>query len=295
MRDGAIAVLDGRIGRITVYESSGELRTSHRFPVSLFTADMFHVDPEGSFYIRAWAQPSRPGEFAVARDEVLVRVNARGEVVDSVAIPRGETPAVLVYGGPYMLRLPPLIAARSPLGWFVTAAPMEYAFELHPPAGTVRVEREHRPVALTRTERGEWEAMARWLSRQPIGGFMRIVDGRPERVDGPSVPYTVPPVKPAIRSISVDDEGTIRVERYVAAEQRPPAPQPGGADPDRPVPTWIEPRTFDLYEPGGRFLGTTEAPPRVTLQTTRGTMVYGILRGEFDEQYVIRYRIIGSQ
>jgi len=290
MKDGAIAVLDGRIGRITVYEPTGEVRTSHRFPVSFFTGDMFTVDHAGNFYVKARVWRSGPGEFALDPEQAWIKINSSGQVIDSVAIPRGPTPEVQRYGGPYSSRTPSLVAALSPLGYFVTGNPGRYSFDIHRPGGPpLRVERAHTPVQLTRAERGEWEAMAEYFSKQPIGMSMRLVNGRPDTLKGPTARYAVPTAKPAYRTISFDSEGTIWIERYVPAEERPePTASPNS---QRPPLRWYEPRTFDLFEPTGRFLGTIVAPRRVTLRARRGMMLYGVLAGEFDEQYVVRFRI----
>jgi hypothetical protein len=290
MQDGAVALLDGRIGRITIYESSGEVRTSHRFPVSFFTGDMFTVDAAGNFYVKDRVQRSAPGEFTLDAELAWIKINPSGQVVDSVAIPRGPLAEVQSYGGPYSLRTTSLVAGLSPLGYFVTGNPSRYSFDIHRPgAPLLRVEREHTPVQLTRAERSEWEAMAEYLSKQPIGISMRIVNGRPDTLKGPTVRYTVPASKPAYRTISFDSEGAIWIERYVAAQQRKePTRSPNR---ERPPLSWYEPRTFDLFEPSGRFLGTMTAPQNVTLRARRGMMLYGTLVGEFDEQYVVRFRI----
>jgi hypothetical protein len=292
LSDGSVVILDGRNGRISIFGPGGEFRASHRHPVSFFTGDMFAVDAAGSFYVKVRRDRPVPGEFTLDSQLAWVRIRADGTVADTLPIPTGATPAVQVYGGPYAARVPPLIAAFSPHGYFVTGSPGRYAFDIHRPGQRVlRVEREHRPVPLGRGERAEWQAMAEHMSSEPIGMSMRLVNGRPDTIRGPTVRYTVPANKPAFRTISVDDTGTIWIERYVAAEQRAPAPAPPDS-PARPTRTWYEPRTFDLFEPTGRFLGTVVAPRNVNLlRARRGMQLYGIVRGEFDEQYVVRYRM----
>ncbi|HUF49963.1 MAG TPA: 6-bladed beta-propeller [Longimicrobiales bacterium] len=303
--DGGVALWDGRVGRISLYDAKGEFRTSHRFVSTFFSADIFAADRSGNFYVRAPAQRMTPGTFSLDLPMMWVKVDAAGAVVDSIPVPQRPAAAVQRYGGWGNTRVDPFIAVLSPLGYFVTGDPMEYAFELMPlpsrprtgsaladrpaPTRTLRVERQHTPVSLTRGERAEWNAWAEYLSQQPIGMSMRVVNGRPDTLRGPTVRYIVPSTKPAFKALSVDAEGVIWVERYVEAQQTTqPAPPPGQP---RPPSNWREPRTFDLFEPTGRFLGTIVAPPRVTLRARRGMQVYGVLSGEFDEQYMVRYRI----
>ncbi|MEX2281150.1 MAG: hypothetical protein WEE89_01555 [Gemmatimonadota bacterium] len=64
--------------------------------------------------------------------------------------------------------------------------------------------------------------------------------------------------------------------------------KPGSKNPPR---LWREPRTFDVFDAGGRFLGTVVAPRHTQFEFRRGLQLWGVTRGEFDEQYVVRYRI----
>ncbi len=302
MSDGNIALWDGRTGRISIYDSNGEFRTSHRFSTGFFTSDMFIVDQAGNFYVKANGIRSQPGQFQLDQSLVWIKLNPAGQVVDSIAIPKGPTPAVQTYGGPGNSRVNPLLAALSPLGYFVTGAPTRYSFsiqQLQKPA--LVVEREHKPVPFTRGEKAEWDAWAEYLSKQPIGRSMRVgPDGKPQTIDGPTTRYTAPSVKPAYRALQVDDEGRIWVERHVEAQQVPeperrptnnPPPNANQPPNNRPPTTWREPRTFDVFEPSGRFLGTIVVPQNTTIHVRRGLQVWGVARGEFDENYIVRYRI----
>ena len=293
MPHGGIAILDGRVGRITVYDATGDLLTSHRFPISFFTSDMLVVDSAGNFYVKTSPRPATPGVFTLEREMTWIKVNSSGNVVDTIPIPHGQAAREQTYGGPYSARTPSLLAALSPFGYFVTGNPARYSFDIHTPGAALRVEREYKPVSLSRGERAEWNTMADYLSKEPIGMSMRIVNGRPDTLKGPTIRYNVPKAKPAYRAISVGEDGAIWIERYVAAEQRPRSPRPPGST--RPELRWYEPHTFDLFEPTGRFLGTLTPPSKVTFEARRGMAVYGILVGEFDEQYVVRYRIERSQ
>jgi len=89
----------------------------------------------------------------------------------------------------------------------------------------------------------------------------------------------------------VDDDGRIWVDRYVAAVKRTDLPGPRGDNPPPPI-TWREPRTFDVFEPAGRFLGTVVMPRHTTVWLRRGNLMWGTVRGEFDETCVVRLRLV---
>jgi hypothetical protein len=100
----------------------------------------------------------------------------------------------------------------------------------------------------------------------------------------------VPSVKPVFHDLSIGDDGRIWVRRYVAAQKRNDLPAPRGANPPPPI-TWREPPTFDVFEPSGRFLGTVVLPHRTYLWIRKGATMWGVTHGEFDEIYIVRYRL----
>jgi len=104
--------------------------------------------------------------------------------------------------------------------------------------------------------------------------------------------YTIPWTKPAFRDIYVGDEGRIWIDRYTEAVQREPRDDDR---PERPPLTWLEPRTFDVFEPDGVFLGTVVGPPQTELLLWKGDFVWGVERGPSDEPYVVRLRIVTEE
>jgi len=48
---------------------------------------------------------------------------------------------------------------------------------------------------------------------------------------------------------------------------------------------------WDVFDRGGRFLGVVSMPPRFQPRLFVGDAIYGVLRDEFDVQYVIRVRV----
>jgi len=295
LQDGSIAIWDGQTGRITKYDSNGQYRTSHAFKTGFFTADMFQVDRAGNFYVKAAGKNrQRSGTFAMDEPIIWIKLNPAGAVVDTIPVPQGESPSLEMYGGPGNSRVDPLLAALSPFGYFVTGAPLRYAIDVQRPGKPLRIERTHTPVRLAGAERAEWNAMADHLSKQPIGMSMRRnQNGGTDTIFGPTVKYAAPETKPVFRSLQVDDDGRIWVERHVAARRVPPgssARAPISKDPRPPI-TWREPATYDVFEPDGRFLGTVTAPDKTTFHARRGRHIWAVQRGEFDEPYIVRYRI----
>jgi hypothetical protein len=53
-----------------------------------------------------------------------------------------------------------------------------------------------------------------------------------------------------------------------------------------PAPDW------DVFDREGRFLGQVAMPPGFMPHVFRGDEIYGVQRGEFDVQYVVRFRVI---
>jgi len=51
---------------------------------------------------------------------------------------------------------------------------------------------------------------------------------------------------------------------------------------------------YDVFEADGTFLGSVRLPARVTLYRFRGDRVWGVRRGEFDESYVVRFRLVNG-
>lgn len=51
---------------------------------------------------------------------------------------------------------------------------------------------------------------------------------------------------------------------------------------------------WDVFDPNGKFLGVVTMPPRVAPRLFRGDEVYGVARGEYDVQYVVRLRAVGT-
>ncbi|HRP09268.1 MAG TPA: hypothetical protein PLL69_12355, partial [Gemmatimonadales bacterium] len=62
--------------------------------------------------------------------------------------------------------------------------------------------------------------------------------------------------------------------------------------PDAPVVTWRRTYAWDVFEEDGTFLGRVRLPGRAMVADARGDTIWAIDRGEMDEQYVVRYRML---
>ncbi len=299
MADGNIAVRDAQQGRITILDPGGNFLRSVQVNSTTYTDDMFRVDNAGNFYLKEILRSATDGPLGDA-PVAWLKANRTGAIVDTILIPR-EKLEPRVYGGPHKPVVDAILATLSRQGATVSGRVLDYTIDIERPGQKrLRIEREFQPLKLTAAEKSEWDAMADWYSKQPSGRrFGRGADGKPSVVDAPAIKYTVPTAKPAFRELRVDEEDRIWVVRHVAATKQPPPPTPKpppGAmgmpnQASRPVSVMREVTTYDVFEPGGRFLGTVSLPLGTRITAMRGKTVWGVATGEMDEPYVVRYRI----
>lgn len=304
--DGRVAVWDLRNQRVSLHRPDGTWVTSFAANSSSAADENFRVDTAGRYWVSmnvfapacVHRVPTADGSVEEIKSEepgcyrpAFLRFSPAGALVDTVLVPIPQQTervpgfVIVLPEGEAVPFTPEWDYAVSPLGHFVIAHSMRYAFTIAPaPGGAIgqprltRIERAHETVRLSRGERDDWQARADFYTRR----YPRSV----------SSGVQVPEVKPPIRGVSVDRDGRIWVDRYVAAEKRTDI-DPTPARSDRPPPlTWREPRTFDVFEPSGRFLGTVVAPRGARLVWQRGSTVWAVVRGDMDENYVVRYRLV---
>lgn len=283
MADSGVAVWDVRNGRITVFDPRGEVRDTHSFFTGRYASDIFQVDHAGRFYVRA----SMPRGDAPSRrqPEGWIRLSASGQVMDTISIPeeldRAESFSIATPSGLQRPFVVEIVSAMSPLGYLITGRTDGYTLDLHRSGQPLRIQRDYTPLRVSGEEGEEWRALARYFesrsSTEPSTSSER---------------YVIPEVKPAFRDLHTDSEGRIWVRRYVPARQ---LSANDVATPDRPRLTLREPPTFDLFEPDGRFLGTVTLPMNARFRDARGRDLWATVTGQFDETYVVRYRIEGPR
>jgi hypothetical protein len=279
LSDGRVFMRDPRNARINIYAPSGE--PAGQWPVAsgLFTSRAMVVDTAGHAYLKILTGPvERNQSWPIG----LLHMDPTGGVVDTVQAPRidGE-PATAGW-----TFTPVKVWEMSPLGDVVVGlsgiANGFYSFEVRRRDGSVlRVEKAHEPVSVHPEERAE---------RESLNGWMRRNQGQHLTSDIPPVPA----VKPAYHGFSFADDGSIWVHLHTPAEQGEPAePQavPGVEEP-RPGLRWREPVVFDVFDRDGTYLGQVRVPPRTRLAAIGDDEVWGITRGDLDEPYVVRYRLV---
>lgn len=268
--DGRLILRDPRNARINVYDPGGEPVDHWPVASGLFTANALVLDTADHMYLKVLTGPieeNRPWPVG------LLHLDDRGQIVDTI-------PPPAIAGAPDDVGNVRTLWVITPLGHIVVGSNDTYSFEIRRQDGVVRVVMEHVPVSYTTGERAELEARNDFV-RRTQGQFMTS-----------EIP-PVPAVKPAYRGIHAGEDGRIWIHRHVAAERDSTVvvPDRSVADPP-PVMTWREPAVFDVFEPDGTYLGQVRLPPRTSIQIWGRTWLWGVQRGEFDEPYVVRLRLI---
>lgn len=266
-----LLVWDGSGYRVTHFDRSGQILNSFRPEMTALVGGPTRgvvVESNGDVLLRTAGARFRPTEGAQELVYGWLRFQADGQFVDSL-IPTRRQVDGFVSG----FRIE-TVSTPSPLGYFVSGRTDEYAVFLPTADGqTLRIQGEPERVELHPEEAEQWER------------YGEVFD---ERMGWDSPP--VPKFKPAFRTLAVDAEGRIWVQRYVAAIR---APEHARALMEGPSVEWVEPSVWDVLSPSGSYLGSVTLPLRADFGEARGDKAWFILRGEFDEQYVVRYRLEG--
>ena len=268
--DGSVAVWH-EMGDVTLFGPDGAF--VRRFSLSFLSlaggpGPGLVADTAGRVLVRTTTGPPASNVLAYA----WVRATAGGELVDSIVPPDRD-----LGGSPFAFRAE-TFSAPSPLGYFVVGRTTEYA--LHRPTSdgrVVTIERTFEPVPIQGEERAQWDA------------YIDAV----EAARGDDWP-AMNDEKPAWKDFSVGYDGRIWVRRYVEAVHRPEYVSAAARSrAARPNVNWVEPVRYDVVDPRGAYLGTVELPEEGTLLRARGARVWMLERGDFDEFYVVRYRVEG--
>lgn len=273
---GEIAVWDAGNHRVSVFSAEGRFVEDFRVASGVYAPEAFVVDRSGEHYVKIHGSPPifLDNGRVSSLEYAYLRLSTEGVIRDTIALPP-ENPS----GSP-LLRTPsgafrpfPVepVYSLSRLGYLVIGSNETYSFELRDPRGTVAVTRGYTPLLVTRSERREWETYSAYL----------------EQRSGRMYPE-VPAVKPPYRRLWTDDDGRVWAHRYVRAVRMQAEPPTQG---DVPAITWLEPTTFDVFSPSGDFLGCVRLPDGARVLASRNYEVWGTVLGNFDEEYVVRWRL----
>jgi hypothetical protein len=279
--DSMLVVSDPSNARFAMFGADGTFRrvvNASVFPG--FGGDnAFFIDTAGFFWKRGAVVGTESrehpgGEFGGTQYVILdPRDGAR---VDSVPVPGsfrsrlGLSFVLSTSEGMYSFLPPDTVWGASLRGDIAVAGTDAYRVVIRGRDGSERIiSRPASPVAYTDAERAEWTAWRDFFTRQ-----------------SPDAQYPAAPEQKAIlRGLRFDHDGRLWVHVHVMAEQRPIPPRPAGDA--RPLLTWRERNTYDLYEPSsGAFLGRVAFPYASVLMAVRGDRVWLRQEGESGEQVI---------
>jgi hypothetical protein len=260
---GRIWVYDPRNARFSVLDTAGTLVTSHRRDQGFMMVPWRGgFDASGRLY-----DPSavREGEEFTP---VMMRYDSAMSPVDTLKLPRYESAQFELRGEG--TRMAASVPFTPGLFWRLSRAGglwmgITDKYEVHHVtlAGdtTRTISRPFTPTPVTQAEKDEELGRMEWFTRQ--GG--KVDAGR------------IPAVKPAYGGLFEDEDGYLWITPYLPKDA---------------------PRTYDLFDPEGRYLGRVDVPGEdasLRLSVIRGPSVYGIARDADDVEYVVRYRIEGRR
>lgn len=267
---GTLVTRDPRGSRVSLFLDGGEYLDS--FPV-VPGGRMLTIDREGNVYVQLFEG-----------DVVLVKYSIEGEELGRVTFPPQDMAGASTFGlgsgeGNIFPFPTETRSAWSPLGYLVTGRNDVYDIELRKPEGAVHLTRDVAPVPVGGEEHAEWEAFRQTL----------VERARARSRDTEYEP--IPEVKPFFRRLYVGDDGRIWIFRYVAAEKRDDI-EPLPDRPERPLLTWREPWTYDVFDPDGTFLGAVVVPEGLQPYVFRGEQIWGSLTDDDGVERVVRLRVV---
>lgn len=253
--DGAVWLVDGGNARYTTLR--GEDTASFRRGAAVYHLPWLggHVGDQLYDVVIVPGEESR---------EAMVRVDATGTVVDTLAIPsRGSSVprrGSMEFPLPYA---PQQIRAFDPRGEVWVASSHKYALYRIDTTGdtTLVVRRDIEPRPLTAVEADSVRRHVQALRSE----------------FGVAVPDAlVPSTAPLLTDITVGDDGSVWVTRA-----EPPSAYPGGT-------------LLDVFAPDGRPVATLELAFPLTQKVVRDGKLYGVAHDELGVPRVFRARIIAG-
>jgi hypothetical protein len=261
---GVLFMYDWGIGRIVRFDADGRALDPWRIHSSYSTTDR-----------GPWVYCDRLGQVLVTtrlNDELGLLVVEDGRVKDTLAVP--QLPGVPeLLGGRYRVEK---YWSWHPDGYFVVGVSREYSLEAHRPDGVLIIRRDVEALPVDSEEAEAVRRLFEWMERQPMYS--------------PPAGEWIPSVMPPFRGIKVGSDGRIWVRRNTHPIQIPVEENDLG----QPPVGWVQPFAYDVFEEDGTFLGEIRFPDRFEPHLFGAGHVWGVKRGEFDEEYVVRLSIISG-
>lgn len=258
--DGLLWVVDPGNSRISTFDTTGTYVTMKRILGGYVMMPWpGRFDRAGSFYHYGLdLEGERGGRFVMVRFDTLLNP------LDTIRVPRppdsryfelqSESGSVTA-GIPFTASISSRIGPDGNL-WFANTG--NYHIYKRSVAGdtSLKISREFEPLPVSAEEVDSAVARLEWFTRQ---------GGRVDRSRFPSV-------KPALRSIHLDDEGRVWAE-----------PVSESKEPGSPI---------DVFEKDGRYLGRLHLPFRLGgIPRFRHGCIYAVTYDDFGVPYVVRGRI----
>jgi hypothetical protein len=175
-----------------------------------------------------------------------------------------------------------IVYAWSPFGYLVVGRNDQYRIEMQKATGTVVISRDLDRIELESEEHEEWIAF-----RERVRSML-AQRGAPE-----AKVNEIPRRKPFFRSIYAAEDGRLWVLRYAVASKRHDIePVPGS--PGRPLLTWREASTYDVFDSDGVFLGPVVFPNEFRPHVFRGLHAWGV-HAEPEAERIVRLRVVPWQ
>lgn len=293
LSDGSVIVWDAGLIRVSRFRADGAFIDSFVPPTFMIAGsnEELEVDREDYIYLIAMTAltpvEGTVGERLLAasrqtRRAFWLKMDISGAILDSIFVEPSES-----VGASDVLFTQTLM---SPLGYRIVARNDRYSITLEESsARTIEIRRDIEAVEFSRAELADAERMQSVMSDR---------NGRPVR--------DIPIEKPPFRRLHADSQGRLWIQLRTAGvfEVETPGERSAREDAceffgatrdecDAGVREWHEELSFDVIGTDGRFFGRVDLPNhRTQLEHAADDVLWVTERGEYDEQYVVRYRVV---
>jgi hypothetical protein len=283
--DTAVAIWDSQNARITFLDSAGSYRTSWPTAGGFNTSNGLVTDRSGALFMKRPVTPPREGEILGRMG--LVRPLEGGGFADSSAAPdlvvQRESYVASHKGGTSSTssnHAPGYHWAWHPDGYFLAGDGGKFEITVARPNA--------KPLVIRRTSSavpvGDEE---REIEKASITHNLRQTDPS-WSWRGPSLPTTKAPMS----GLFVARDGRIWVRVAAPSVEIPVAELAPPRDSLAPVVKHYTPIVYEVFEPGGRFLGRVAFPRRARLAEAAGDQVWAIVPDADGMPAVTRFRVV---